>query len=107
MHQVSPRRTRHHQHAQHRQLPLQLHSRHYPSDIAMRRPVNRCSICGSVDHKQQLHGDQLSRGEEAGRLVYDEGLSFAEAGRRIGVTRQTAYWGWRRYVRRREICKSL
>ena len=68
---------------------------------------NHCSVCGSADHKQQLHGDQLSRGEKAGQLVYDHGLSFAEAGRRVGVTRQTAYWGWRRHVRRREICKSV
>ncbi len=71
-----------------------------------RQGRNHCSVCGSADHKQQLHDAALSRSEEAGQLVYDQGLSFAEAGRRIGVTRQAAYQGWRRYVRRREICKS-
>lgn len=43
---------------------------------------------------------------EAGRLVYEEGLSFAEAGRRVGVTRQAAYLGWRRYVRVRDLQKA-
>jgi len=51
----------------------------------------------------------LTRSEQAGRLVYDEGISFAEAGRRVGITRQAAHQGWRRYVHRRdlhpEICK--
>jgi hypothetical protein len=69
----------------------------------MRRYANHCSVCGSAGHKQPLHGEPLTRSEEAGRLVYDQDLSFAEAGRRVGVTRQAAHQGWRRYVRRRDL----
>jgi predicted DNA-binding protein (UPF0251 family) len=68
-----------------------------------RRSVNRCTICGSTGHNQHLHDDGLTRSEEAGRLVYEEGLSFAEAGRRVGVTRQAAHQGWRRYVKRGDL----
>jgi hypothetical protein len=69
----------------------------------MDRDVNRCSVCGSTDHKQQLHAELLTRSEQAGKLVYEHGLTFAEAGRRVGVTRQAAHQGWRRYVRRRDL----
>lgn len=52
----------------------------------------------------------MSRSVRAGQLVYEGGLSFAEAGRRVGVTRQAAHQGWRRYIQRGarsagEICK--
>jgi len=67
-----------------------------------RRIGNRCTICGSTRHHRQLHG-ALTRSEEAGRLVYEDGLSFAEAGRRIGVSRQAAHQGWRRYVKRGDL----
>lgn len=76
------------------------------------RMAHHCSICGSPSHNRQHHGEALTRSEEAGRLVYeDDDLSFAEAARRVGVTRQAVYKGWRRYVRRRdlhrqEICKT-
>jgi hypothetical protein len=70
----------------------------------MRRTTNRCSVCGSAGHNRQLHdADALTRSEQAGRLVYEEGLSFAEAGRRVGITRQAAHQGWRRYVHRRDL----
>ena len=69
----------------------------------MRREANRCSICEASGHNRQLHGDALTRSEQAGQLVYEEGISFAEAGRRIGVTRQAAHQGWRRYVCRRDL----
>jgi hypothetical protein len=77
----------------------------------MRRGPSHCAICGEVGHNRQFHNDVLTRGEEAGRLVYDEGLTFAEAARRIGITKQGAHQGWRRYVKRRDlqargICKS-
>lgn len=72
--------------------------------LGMRRETNHCSVCGSAGHNRQLHDDDaLTRSEQAGRLVYDEGISFAEAGRRIGITRQAAYQGWRRYVHRRDL----
>lgn len=44
---------------------------------------------------------------EAGRLAYEEGLSFAEAGRRVGISRQAAHQGCRRYVRLRDLQKEL
>lgn len=69
----------------------------------MPREANHCSVCGSSDHNRQLHDDDLTRSEQAGRLVYEENISFAEAGRRIGVTRQAAHQGWRRYVKRRDL----
>jgi len=65
--------------------------------------MNRCSICGAAGHNRQLHGDALTRSEEAGSLVYEQGLSFAEAGRRVGVSRQAAHQGWRRYVQRQDL----
>jgi predicted DNA-binding protein (UPF0251 family) len=68
-----------------------------------RRLAHHCSICGSASHNRQRHGAELTRSEEAGRLVYEDGLSFAEAGRRVGVTRQAAYTGWRRYVKRKDL----
>lgn len=68
-----------------------------------RRSRNRCSICGLAGHNRQLHNESLTRSEKAGRLVYEEGLSFAEAGRQSGVTRQAAYQGWRRFVKRRDL----
>lgn len=68
------------------------------------RRANNCSVCGSPGHNRQLHDNAaLTRSEQAGRLVYDEGISFAEAGRRIGITRQAAHQGWRRYVHRRDL----
>ncbi len=69
----------------------------------MRRETNNCSVCGSPGHNRQLHDDALTRSEQAGRLVYDDGLSFAEAGRRVGITRQAAHQGWRRYICRRDL----
>lgn len=66
-----------------------------------------CSICGETGHNRRLHDDVLVRGEEAGRLVYEEGLSYAEAARRVGVSRQAAHQGWRRYVQRRDLQTSL
>lgn len=69
----------------------------------MGRAANHCSICGSADHNRQLHGEALTRSEQAGQLVYEQGLTFAEAGRCIGITRQAAHQGWRRYVRRRDL----
>lgn len=69
----------------------------------MGRETYHCSICGSHGHNRQLHDQVLTPSEEAGRLVYEDGLSFAEAGRRTGVTRQAAHKGWRRYVRRRDL----
>jgi hypothetical protein len=69
----------------------------------MRRETNNCSVCGSAGHNRQLHDGALTRSEQAGRLVYEEGISFAEAGRRVGVTRQAAHQGWRRYVFRRDL----
>ncbi len=71
-----------------------------------RDPYN-CSVCGETGHNRQFHESALSRREEAGRLVYEENLSFAEAGRRLGVSRQAAHQGWRRYVRRRDLQKQL
>jgi transposase-like protein len=73
--------------------------------------MNHCSLCGAPDHNRQLHDEELTRSAQAGRLVYEEGLSFAAAGRRLGVTRQAAHQGWRRYVRRKAlapagICKT-
>jgi len=65
--------------------------------------VSRCSVCDEVGHKRQLHGEVTSRSEQAGRLVYEEGLSFAEAGRRFGVSRQAAHQGWCRYIRRKDL----
>ena len=66
--------------------------------------MNNCSICGSPGHNRQLHNaDAFSRSEQAGRLVYEKGISFAEAGRRIGITRQAARQGWRRYIYRRDL----
>ncbi len=70
----------------------------------MRNPPHCCSVCGEAGHNRRLHDDEtIARSEEAGRLVYEEELSFAEAGRRVGVTRQAAHQGWRRYVRRRDL----
>jgi hypothetical protein len=69
----------------------------------MARAPYSCSTCGAKGHNRLFHGEALSRGEEAGRLVYEDGLSFAEAGRRVGVTRQAAHQGWRRYVSRRDL----
>jgi predicted DNA-binding protein (UPF0251 family) len=69
-----------------------------------------CSICGSSDHNSRRHDvdvDASSRSVEAGRLVYEQELSFAEAGRRVGISRQAAHQGWRRYVQRRDLQKSL
>jgi len=71
--------------------------------ISMRAANNHCSICDVAGHNRQLHDESLTRSVEAGRLVYEEGLSFAEAGRRVGVTRQAAHQGWRRYVKRRDL----
>ena len=72
-----------------------------------RREMYHCSVCGSAEHNRQLHDNEaVSRSEQAGRLVYEHGISFAEAGRRIGVTRQAAYQGWRRYVQRRDLHKQ-
>lgn len=68
-----------------------------------RRAPNSCSVCGEIGHNRQMHDGTLSKSEEAGRLVYDQGLSFAEAARRIGVSRQAAHQGWQRYVRRRDL----
>ena len=72
----------------------------------MRREANNCSVCGSREHNRQLHDPELTRSEQAGRLVYEHGISFAEAGRRVGVTRQAAYQGWRRYVQRRDLAEG-
>jgi len=74
------------------------------------RVTNHCSVCGEEGHNRQLHDGGLSRSVQAGQLVYEGGLSFAEAGRRVGVTRQAAHQGWRRYVQHRSrpdggICK--
>jgi hypothetical protein len=69
----------------------------------MRHATNNCSVCGSAGHNRQLHDDVFTRSEQAGRLVYEEGISFAEAGRRVGVTRQAAHQGWRRHVQRRDL----
>jgi hypothetical protein len=68
-----------------------------------------CSVCGAAGHNSRQHDDDgaRSRSVEAGRLVYEEGLSFAEAGRRIGISRQAAHQGWRRYVQRRDLQKGL
>ena len=76
-------------------------------DFGWRRSANHCTICGSVGHNRQFHGEALSRSEEAGRLVYENDLSFAEAGRRLGVSRQAAYQGWLRYVKRRDLHRDL
>jgi transposase-like protein len=65
-----------------------------------------CSVCGELGHNSSLHSDARSRSMEAGRLVYEEGLSFAEAGRRVGISRQAAHQGWRRYVRRADLQKT-
>lgn len=73
----------------------------------MRRAANHCSVCGNAGHNRQLHDEELTRSEEAGRLVYDQGISFAEAGRRLGVTRQAAHQGWRRYVQRRDLHSGI
>jgi predicted DNA-binding protein (UPF0251 family) len=69
--------------------------------------MRSCSICGESGHDSRHHDEPAarSRSEEAGRLVYEEGLSFAEAGRRVGVSRQAAHQGWRLYVRRRDLQK--
>lgn len=70
------------------------------------RACPSCSICGGAGHDRRDHDDATrSRTMEAGRLVYEEGFSFAEAGRRVGVTRQVAHRGWRRYVRLRDLQK--
>lgn len=69
----------------------------------MPREANNCSVCGSLDHNRQLHDPELTRSEQAGRLVYEHGISFAEAGRRVGITRQAAHQGWRRYVQRKDL----
>ena len=69
----------------------------------MPREANNCSVCGSPDHNRQIHDPKLTRSELAGRLVYEDGISFAEAGRRVGVTRQAAHQGWRRYVQRKDL----
>jgi transposase-like protein len=69
----------------------------------MVRASNHCSICDSKGHNRQFHDEDLTRSEQAGRLVYEEGLSFAEAARRIGVTRQAAHQGWRRYTQRKNL----
>jgi hypothetical protein len=79
--------------------------------ISTMREPSHCAICGELGHNRQLHNEALTRGEQAGKLVYDQGLTFAEAARRIGITRQGAHQGWRRYVLRRDlqargICKS-
>lgn len=71
----------------------------------VQRDTNHCSVCGVTGHNRQLHDEELSLSEQAGRLVYEEGLSFAEAGRRLGVTRQAAYQGWRRYGQRRDLLR--
>lgn len=71
----------------------------------MERGPNYCTACGEAGHNRRLHDDR-SPGVEAGRLVYEEGLTFAEAGRRVGVSRQAAYKGWRRYVQRRDLERS-
>jgi predicted DNA-binding protein (UPF0251 family) len=73
----------------------------------VKRDPYACSICGAAGHNSRLHADAAvrSRSLEAGRLVYEENLSFAEAGRRVGISRQAAHQGWRRFVRRREICE--
>jgi len=70
----------------------------------MRRETNHYSVCEAAGHNRQLHDDTtLTRSEQAGRLVYVDGISFAEAGRRIGITRQAAHQGWRRYRQRRDL----
>lgn len=71
----------------------------------MKHDTHRCSICDETGHNRQLHEETLSRSMAAGRLVYEGGLSFAEAARRIGVTRQAAHQGWKRYVVRRDLQK--
>jgi len=70
-------------------------------------PTKHCSICGAAGHDCRDHDDAgRSRSTEAGRLVYEEGLSFAEAGRRVGISRQAAYQGWCRYVHLRDLRKT-
>jgi predicted DNA-binding protein (UPF0251 family) len=72
----------------------------------MRGPYS-CSICGETGHTSRDHdASARSRSLMAGRLVYEEGLSFAEAGRRIGISRQAAHQGWRRYVRQRDLHRT-
>lgn len=66
-----------------------------------------CSICGEAGHTRRDHdASAQSRSMKAGRLVYEEGLSFAEAGRRVGVSRQAAHQGWRRFVRQRDLQRA-
>ncbi len=66
--------------------------------------MRSCAICGAVGHNRRDHDAAAqSRSLAAGRLVYEEGLSFAAAGRRLGITRQAAHQGWRCYVRKRDL----
>ena len=66
-----------------------------------------CSICGEAGHDCRDHVEEArSRSMEAGRLAYEETITFAEAGRRLGISRQAAYRGWRRYVQVRDLQKS-
>ena len=69
--------------------------------------MRSCSICGETGHDRRDHDIAArSRSMEAGRLVYEEGASFAEAGRRVGISRQAAYQGWRRFVQVRDLQKA-
>lgn len=66
-----------------------------------------CSTCGETGHDKRDHDDSArSRSVRAGQLVYEEGLSFAEAGRRVGISRQAAYQGWCRYVHLGDLRKT-
>ena len=67
-----------------------------------------CSVCGGTGHNRRQHdGPTASRRVEAGRLVCQEGLSLAEAGRRVGISRQAARQGWRCYVQRDGLMSNV
>jgi predicted DNA-binding protein (UPF0251 family) len=63
---------------------------------------NGCTECGKKGHNRRSHRGDLSASEEAGRLVHEQGLSFAEAARRTQISRQAAHQGLKRYLSKKK-----